>query len=230
MSDEKQKARERIRRLLAMTYARGCTEAEAIAAAEKAAKLMRDNGLSVNDIEMEERSSLSRTASKGAKAKLWPVIAHCTNTACVAVTSMGRHEVHFVGREPGPQVAVYLRTVCERAIDREVATFKCGKFYRQRRNVSTRRHAVADFTAALVGRLSARLMTLFEQTSSEAAIAEANAALDERYPDAVSVRRRAHKERYFDAGMAGRRAGDKVHLAHGLSSGQTTIAQIGGAA
>jgi len=229
MSDDKHKARERIRRLLAMTFERGCTEAEALAAAEKAAKLMREHGLSVGDIEMEDAGSRSRTARYGLKVKLWAVIARCTNTACTTISSRGRHEVRFVGREPGPQVAVYLRTVCERAVDKENAQFKRSTFYRQRRKVATKKQAIADFTAALVHRLSIRLLVLFEKTIDPVAIKEAQGARDERYPDASSHKFRRHRERYFRAGFAGRSAADKIHLSHGVASGQIDVPQIGGA-
>ena len=49
-----QKIRDRIRALRDKTAARGCTEAEALAAAEKAAQLMRDHGVSEADIVMDE--------------------------------------------------------------------------------------------------------------------------------------------------------------------------------
>ena len=61
MSLAREKLLKRIQALLAKTSARGCTEGEAIAAAEKAAELMREHGLSESDLVMDRQSSPSRT-------------------------------------------------------------------------------------------------------------------------------------------------------------------------
>lgn len=50
MSDH-DKIRDRIRQLLGRTVARGCSEAEAMEAAAKAAELIAEHGLAAGDIE-----------------------------------------------------------------------------------------------------------------------------------------------------------------------------------
>lgn len=222
-----QKIRDRIRQLREMTSARGCTEAEALAAAVKAAQLMRDHGLSENDIVMDERRSAS-DKGRSIKAKLWPQIASCTNTAHVIVHGWQGSEVQFIGHAPGPEIAVYLREVCEGAIDRAVREFKGTVFYRRRRGLKSRRAAVADFTDGMVNRLRYRLADIFNPVRNSAAQREAEQALAERYPDTRTVRPRAAPLRHNAAREAGWHAGEQVTLAHGVGGSETPL-QIGGA-
>ena len=176
-----QKIRDRIRALRDKTAARGCTEAEALAAAEKAAQLMRDHGVSEADIVMDEQSSVS-DRGRSIKAKLWPVIAYCTNTAHVIVSVNGRSEVQFLGHAPGPEIAVYLRQVAEGAVNRAVREFKTTTFYRRRRGLKSRRDAVADFTDGMVIRLRYRLFEIFATVVDGEAREQAEIALMERHP------------------------------------------------
>ncbi|MCB1463234.1 MAG: DUF2786 domain-containing protein [Nitratireductor sp.] len=207
-----------------MTAARGCTEAEALAAAEKAAQLMRDHGISETDIKIEEASSRSRQGGRGQKARLWPVIAHCTNTASIVVRSRFGNDVTFVGREPGPEIAVYLRDVCERAIDRELARFKTTPAYRRKRSVAVKRQVAAAFVGGMVTRLSGRLLEIFGPAVSEADGAEANRALAERYPGSIDLPKAKRELRHSMARAAGFLAGENVTLAHGVGGSDTPLA------
>lgn len=223
-----QKTRDRIRRLKELTAARGCTEAEALAAAEKAAALMRQHGLSDQDLVIEAQVSKAKSGARSERSRLWPEIALCTNTDHVVIRrSNGDIDVEFIGRAPGPEIAVYLRSVCERAIDREIATFKAGKFYRRRRSLATKRAAVGDFTIAMTLRLSLRLVELFRDTIDPEAAHEARQALEARHPNLRAIERPERDERFWEAGMAGSRAGNKVPLARGVG-GSTDTLMIGG--
>ncbi|KQZ87221.1 hypothetical protein ASD64_07220 [Mesorhizobium sp. Root157] len=227
MSAASQKVRDRIRMLREKTPERGCTEAEALAAAEKVAQLMRDHGLSEADIVMSEETSPS-DHGRSIKAKLWPVIGHCTNTAHVVIRGRSGAEVQFIGRAPGPEVAVYLREVCEGAITRAVREFKTTTFYRRRRGLKSKRAAVADFTDGMVNLLRWRLVDVFASTINEAAQADAATALAERYPDMGLIKQRKAPLRHSAARSAGWRAGARVTLAHGVGEADAPL-QIGGA-
>ena len=229
MSDARRKARERVKRLREMTAARGFTEAEALAAAEKAAQLMRDHGISEADVTIDEASSRSRQAGQGQKARLWPVIAHCTNTATIVIHRERGQEVSFVGREPGPEIAVYLRDVCERAIDRELVRFKTGPAYRRKRSLATKRQMAAAFVGGMVTRLSYRLLDIFGPTISREDRDEADQALMERYPGSVDLPKPKRELRHSAAAVAGFIAGDSVTLAHGVAGAEGPRA-IGGRA
>lgn len=222
------KIRDRIRRLRELNVKRGCTEAEAFAAAEKAAQLMRDHGISEIDIIIDEqRSKGSRGHS--IKAKLWPVIATCTNTAVLIQTVAGVSEVEFIGRAPGPEIAVYLRDVCERAVDRAVREFKAGSFYKRRRGLKSKRAAVADFSEGMVIRLRYRLLEVFGPVRDENARQEAEQALAIRHPDTVTIAQRVAPQRHDRARVAGWQAGENVTLASGVTSDSAPLQIVSGA-
>lgn len=226
LSDAQRRLRERIRRLRELTADRGCTEAEAMSAATKAAQLMRDHGLSDADIVMDEQASAARQKGGGQKARLWPIIAHCTNTSSIVVTRWSGTEVSFIGREPGPEIAVYLREICERAIDRELARFKLTKLYRRQRKVSSRRQTAAAFVAGMVARLSDRLLEVFGPTISPEVRHEAEHALAERYAGSVTLEKPKAPLGRWGAAAAGFIAAENVTLAHGVG-GIAVPLQIG---
>lgn len=224
-----QKIRDRIRALLAKTSSRGCTEAEAMAAADKAAALMKEHGLSEVELQMDEQRSRSRSGGGAQKARLWPIIAHCTNTAVTIVDTDGGIVVSFVGREPGPTIADYLRQVCDRAVDREVAVFKTQPLYRRKRLLSVKRQVVAAFTGAMVNRLSRRMMETFGPSVSKQARIEAQEARDRIYTGTSKVALANQEERHFEAWEKGYQAGNKVTLTHGVNGAPTPTRMIGGA-
>lgn len=221
--------KKRIAALRAMTTARGCTEAEALAAAAKAAELMRDHGITEADITIEEKSVRRKSAGHGLRDRLWRGLAWCTNTATLLDEEAGRPVRTFIGRDPGPEIATYLYVVLDRAIDRAVADFKAGEYYRRRRSVKTKRQAVAEFTVAMVVRLRERLFQLFSDSISSVAQDEAQDAVALRFPDAVSVKPRSvERGKITAATISGLIAGEAVPLAHGMN-GDTLQALIGGA-
>lgn len=218
---------ERIRKLLAMTVANGCTEAEAMAAAEKAARLMAELGLELGDLQFEAETVKVRTGWQSVRSRLWATIASYTNCA---VTFLG-DEVEYVGREPWPEVARYLHSVTNRAIDRELRTFKATKWYRRRSSLRARRAAAFDFTDAMVIRLQGKLAELFASTWSSSAVKQAMAERDRRHSDLETVEttpRRNNLPRYDHAGWAGLEAGAGVELSHGVGGSGAVPPRIGG--
>lgn len=211
-----------------MTTARGCTEAEAMTAAAMAADLMRRHGLAEGDIEMGTAAAPQKTSRPTIRDYLYGTIARCTNTAAIVGNVSGIRQMTFVGRAPGPEIAAYLKTVCDRAIDRAVQGFKHTQFYRSRRTISTKRRAIAEFTQTMVARIQIRLQELFEDIISEQAVQAARNHLAVLYPH-TSDRKAANivKARYWDAKMMGWEAGGDVTLHHGVGSQGATLA-IGG--
>lgn len=211
--------REKIAALLRRTVDAGCTESEAMAAAAKAAELMREHGLSERDITVGEASVRHGSKGRSARDPLWNSLAFCTNTVLTYWHETGHAgaTMVFVGRDPGPEIAAYLVAVLNHAIDTEIATFKAGPFYRRRRSDATRRAAVRDFTTGLVNRLSKRLVELFKSSIDRQASAVAQAARDERFPGSRSVKAPQSKPRFDNATLSGWSAGGRVHLGHGLT-------------
>ena len=217
MTRERIKAK--IDALRAKTRAAGCTEAEAIAAAELAARLMADHGLSEADMAMDEAVGVGETIRATWRTKLGCAIAVCTNCASfIDDRGVRNTTIVFTGRAPGPEIAVYLRDVCIRAVEAELRRFKAGTFYRRRRSAATRRQAAADFADGMVDRLTRRLYEMFRPTLDTTAIAEARAAVAERHGDLVSHPLQERETRFSEASFAGWRAGGDVALNHGVGS------------
>lgn len=225
MSDQ-DAIRKKIAALRAKARGRGATEAEAMAAAEMAAALMREAGLSDDDIEFDERRAPMKTRGGGARDALWGTVATCTNTSPMIMSYWDETEIIYVGCAPGPEIAIYLVAVLNRAVDREVAAFKESATYRRRRKVASRRQAVQDFTQGLVARLRQRLRELFAETTSDTAAAEARRVRDQRYPDSRPVAASYKPPKFASAVNAGFTAGDRVQLAHGVA-GTGAPRQIG---
>lgn len=220
--------RKRIAALRALGTGRGATEAEAEAALAKAADLMRDHGVTAEDIEFEEQQAPLKTRGNAPRDQIWGAVGRCTN--CAAIISSGwSPAIMFIGRAPGPEVATYLVAVLNRAIDREIEEFKASAEYRRRRTLATKRQAVADFTLGLVVRLRSRLFDLFHQSMDDDAYAKARTVQKQRIPDTVSVKSRQHSVRFGNAASSGFRAADRVNLAHGVNGGSGQQRQIGGA-
>lgn len=216
---DRETAKRKIAALLKMTERSGCTEAEALAAAEKAAALMRE--YQVSEAEAETTTAEIKVATQGQSMRdnLWSIVAFCTNTAPVFDLSVDGNKLAYVGQEPGPQIATYLHELLNRAIDNELSAFKAGDFYRRRRSLATRRAASRDFVAGLVGRLSRRLVDLFKASIDKSASVKAVVARDALYGDGLSSvpDRKQCDVRFGEATYAGWQAGDNVDISHGVT-------------
>jgi len=220
--------RRKIAALLKMTSRAGCTEAEAMAAAEKAAALMAEYGLTEEEVLFGKESVRVQSRGNGARDPLWSRLADCTNTAVVRDWIGKSSALTFVGVSPGPEVAVYLYTVLNRAIDAELAGFKKTRVYTNRRTASSKRAAVEDFTKGMVFRLIWRLSELFRPSMSPAARSAAQNALNRFFPDTVPIKKLAsHRKELGHVQNLGWSAGGKPQLAHGMA-GRDGPKAIGG--
>lgn len=212
--------RKKLAALRALASGRGTTEAEAMAAAQKMADLMQEHRLSAEDVEFEEADAPLKGKRPGPRTILLGIIAVCTN--CAATTRFGSYPaVTFLGRAPGPEIAVYLVEVCDRAIDSAVAEFKKSSEYLRRRTIVTRRAAVQDFTMGMVARMQKRLYELFAASVDRDALDAASKVRDTRLPEATSLNIPERKVRFGSAAMAGEIAGRRVNLAHGVNGGRS---------
>ena len=210
--------RRKIAALLKMTNRAGCTEAEALAAAEKAAALMAEHGLTEDDVIFGKESVRVSSHGNGKRDPLWRDLAAITNTAVIC-DWIGKSKARtFVGVSPGPEIAVYLYTVLNRAIDTEVAAFKKTRVYTNRRTASSKRAAVEDFTIGMVARLIFRLRGLFASTMSAAARQASKDALARFYPDTYEIpKQTSHRKELPHVQNLGWSAGGRPQLAHGMA-------------
>lgn len=219
--------RRKLAALRALASGRGATEAEALAAAQKMADLMREHRLTAEDVEYEEAEAPLKTRRATLRTALLGTIAACTNSVAT-LRSDWRPCVIFLGKAPGPEIATYLFSVCDRAIDRAIADFKRTPEYRRRRTLATRRAAVADFTTGMVNRLSGRLYEMFSDSMDADEAAAAKRVRDIRMPNLSTTRLPDRQVRFGNAAAAGYAAGRNVQLAHGVNGGRR-VHQIGGA-
>ncbi len=224
MINERLKAR--LRALLAKTVENGCTEAEAMSAAAKAAALMEEFSLSAADLAMITATMPRGTKRATLRERLYSAISNVTNSAGLYHfdAETGESIVTFYGLEPGPTIAAYLRDLCDRAIDREIKLFKDTAIYKSRRKTATRRSAVADFTIDIVSRVVIRLHQLFRRTMDDQKVLAAQAARDKADPDSKAVVVPTKKPRFTQATGAGWKAGENVDLHHGVSAGTAPLA------
>lgn len=210
---DRSKIAAKIAALRAKTTNVGCTEAEALAAAELAAQLMAEHGLSETEIEMVSASAEERTTRATWRARVAGAVCVATNTAAVFHPGTA---FEFIGRAPGPEVAAYLYAVMTNAIVRGSRDFKWSAEYRRRRTTKTRRAALADFATGMVARLRIRLFELFRSTMSDDELKAARRALAEWHPNTQRMGMPDRKPRFADAVAAGLDAGRSVTLAHGV--------------
>ena len=211
---DRSKIAAKIAALRAKTRTAGCTEAEAIAAAAVAARLMAEHGLSDADVEMVSAKTSERTKRATWRSRVARAVGFVTNTA--SLLDPTAETIEFIGRDPGPEVAAYLYEVIVNAVLREARAFKETAEYRRRRTTKTRKVALQDFATGMVVRLERRLVDMFRSTVSKDARAAATQALDRLHPNTVSMKPPKRNCRFSGAVAAGYAAGGDVTLAHGV--------------
>lgn len=217
----------KIKALLDRTPARGCTEAEAEAAASVAASLMRQYGLNAVDLDMGSRLALAPSRPARWIKVLVSSIGFATN--CAALWRAGSKQVEFIGAVPGPDIAVYLFIVGARAAKRAAVEFRRTDFYRKRRAASTKRKAIADFLTAFSERLSVRIIDMFADQRSAELNAAARRHLDQLYPNTKTMKAgKAPKTRFDQAAALGNAAARTVGLHRGMSREGAAPLLIGG--
>lgn len=130
-SAELQKVKARIRALTARTVARGCSEAEAMAAAEKVGELLQVYGLAMSEVELREEACTQRSLvfddpRRAAINWLFPALLRFTG--CRGWT-VGRAEFVLFGLDPDVQMAEWLLQVLAGALGREEAAFRTSPDY-----------------------------------------------------------------------------------------------------
>lgn len=118
---DREKIAARIRALLAKTVENGCTEDEAVAAAEKAAEMLDRYNLTIDEVQLrenpfkradqEQNDDIGRVLWKVAKA-----ISELTDTRYWTASVGSAAQISFFGYEHEVDVATYLLAICERAM------------------------------------------------------------------------------------------------------------------
>lgn len=128
------KVKARIRALAAKTVDRGCSEAEAMAAAAKVGELLAVYGLSMGEVELREEACVQRrlpVLGPGRQAMRWLYPALLRLCECRGWTD-GRQDFVLFGLEPDVQMAEYLMAVVARALETEEAQYRASPAYAAR--------------------------------------------------------------------------------------------------
>jgi hypothetical protein len=155
----RRKLRETIAALTARTTDRGCTEAEALAAAEKVAELLAARGLSdLADLEFDEiRIAIGR---RTVIDRLWGVVGQFAHCKTWYLGHGQKYDIVYFGRWGDVQVAEYLHHLLDRQIRAAVRDWQRGPEYKRRRTARTKREATKAFVEGMVTHLMQELWGL----------------------------------------------------------------------
>lgn len=228
---KRERAAERVRALLAMTVENGCTEAEAVSAARKAAELMDAAGLTIEELRSAGKSDWERRdhpTSDPVGWRLWKVaeaIALLTDTktwgdgAGAAATRQT-----FFGLTHDVRIAVYLLEICERAMRTEAKTFERGlTLYRK----EVRRSRSLAFLDGMSDRLASRIREINRSRASRASgdgravvLVKSDMLVQALHEAGVDLRNSAARQgrKGMEGYLEGRAAADRVRLDPGLEA------------
>jgi len=173
---ELSKVKSRIRALAARTVDRGCSEAEAMAAAAKVGELLEVYGLSMSEVELREEACVQRVMvfddpRRQAMGWLFPALLRFTE--CRGWT-VGRADYVIFGLEPDVQMAEYLMTVIAGALAWEEARFRGSAEYARAR--AAPQAVLRSFRIGFADRIAARLEELGAHRRATEAAAQTQAA------------------------------------------------------
>jgi hypothetical protein len=151
----------KLRALRHKTLAQGCTEAEAMAAADKVAELMARYEIDAAELDrpaiVEIRIETSGVKAKNPWLDLWTVIGSC----CQVRTWSSGPAIVYYGYEPDALMAEYLYEVMERHAENARAAFRMSHEFRKRRTKKTRTKAAQAFLGGFVEGLIRKLSRHF---------------------------------------------------------------------
>jgi hypothetical protein len=172
-ADELARVKARIEALTEKTVANGCTEAEALSAAEMVGRLLERYALSMDEIAIRASRCVQREVPLGGKrrrpidgcvpsiarfcdCKVW--LAHATDEKGSGPEETARPKRYiFFGFETDADLATYLFSVIDRAVATETDSFKVGH---PRLKAVRLRQAAASFQHGPAARVAARLDTM----------------------------------------------------------------------
>jgi GNAT superfamily N-acetyltransferase len=224
----------RIRALRAKTVEQGCTEQEALAAAEKVAELLDRYRLNLSELDLRKQSCEGIGVETDRKRR--GPIDDCMATIaaffdCRVWAETGEDATLryiFFGLPADVQATVYLHDLIARAFVSETATFQAGEFYRSA-DSGHRRSATNSFQLGLARGINQKLQRL-RQARDKASVGSNGRALvpikdamidDELERLGLTFHRRAtaRKRVLSTAYNAGKEAGERFEYRPGIEQG-----------
>lgn len=230
--NDREKLAARIRALRAKTVENGCTEGEALSAAEKLAQLLADHNMTLDEADLRA-SPFERHDHVGVGAvglKLWKVasaIAELTNTRTWTGGRAAPTGNTFLGLSHEVEVAAYMLAICERAMRTETQNLM-----RTVRHLPHIKQAakVVPFVDGMADRLASRIRDMIPPAmAGTGLIVLRNALIDQEMErQGIELESGGPARRPLDtaAYRAGLNAGERVPLNRGLDA-QANALQIG---
>ena len=161
----------RIKALADKTVARGCTEAEAVAAAEMVGRLLERYALTMQEVDLRQEPCVQREVPLGGVRRrpvdaCVPAIARFCDCKVWLARADGEARYVFFGFEPDTALAAYLFAVVGRAIKGGAAGFREG---RPALAGTALRRASASFQKGMAVRVGERLTLM--HAAREASVA-----------------------------------------------------------
>ena len=228
LDPKREKIANRIQALLNKTVNNGCSEEEAMTAAEMVGKLMKEYDLSMTEIEFKDENFITHeilTESRIASHihTLLSAIAYFTDTK-VWFTRNDVIKYSFFGSEKDTQIADYIYHLISNTIKVEIEKYKKTTAYKASSvNGKTK---TTSFAVGMVNRLDSRLREMknnvvVESNDCTAIVTEQFAKLNMR----LKTSKASRTVNSNDAYNSGQAAGDKVNITSGLgaSSKKSTL-------
>jgi hypothetical protein len=225
---------QRIQALRAKTVEQGCTEQEALAAAEKVAELLDRYGLSLSELDLRQQACEGVGVETGRKRR--GPIDDCMTTIAqffdcrvwVEIAEDGTLRYIFFGMPADVQASVYLHDLIALAFASETAAFQAGPIYLNTPSTG-RRTATTSFQAGLARGIVHKLTVLRQSRDAAASDSGTGRALvpvkdsiidSEMDRLGLNLRRRSAVRRHVlrDAYGEGRRAGEKFEYRPGIGA------------
>ena len=222
---------QKLQALQNMTVANGCTESEALVAADKAAELLQRFGLSMQELkaaapdQLCDQSSLSCGPPRYTHEVrfLAPIIAEFTKTKTWISRTNTEVQVTFFGLKADVQIASYLFDLFGTAMETEWIVY--WGYYGAEPKVN-RRTTRRSFMFGMIKRLQARIGELIEKTKSAPVLSESReivvlrAEIVEKAFRDLDIRLKKSRRKISNnlntnAFAAGQVAGDKVSISSG---------------
>jgi hypothetical protein len=248
MADTKrQRILDKIRKLQAKTTAMGCTEAEALAAAQTVGRLLDAYGLTLTDVELQSTTCIEDAVMSPFVTNRHPI------RYCLDAIAGYCHTEHFFDRRPltpdwttwrtaysffglphDVEVAVYLTHVIMAAFDRESQTFKRTADYLSHSSLG-KRESLKSFRYGMAQRIRERLLEMKAARDQDLKAtgrdlvqvvgAVVSQAFAQAYPHihTVGYQERPYNASAYHQGMA---AGGRVGLHPGVKPGTPPL-QLG---
>ncbi|MBU8539179.1 DUF2786 domain-containing protein [Falsiroseomonas tokyonensis] len=231
---ELEKVKGRIRALAAKTIDRGCSEAEAMIAAQKVGELLEVYGLSMSEVELREEACIQRSVTiTGPRLQAVTIIF----MAIIRLTETrgwmnGRNEMVLFGLEPDVLMGEYLLHLVAGAVDHEEQVFRASAAFQRSRQTTQQR--LRSFRYGFAERVSDRLEELAQHRQAAEAAARSPGstgtalvvAKEKRIAEAfrdlgIRLRSRSTTRRVSDSAAyrQGQEAGRRVSLERPVGAG-----------